>query len=109
MFFWYIVGMSLIAWGICGLISIFSALCYAELGSMLKESGGCWAYVRIGFGGGPAFIAAFAWIFSSLGSFAVLSMVAAQYLLMPFLDECSVSVGDLNMMLRYKGCLKTFK
>ncbi|XP_067947647.1 b(0,+)-type amino acid transporter 1-like [Watersipora subatra] len=81
-------GLSLIVWTLCGLVAMASAVCYAELATMLKESGGEWTYIRRGIGGAPAFVAGLLTVTLGSGGFALVAIVASEYLLSPFLD-CS--------------------
>lgn len=55
------VGMSLVIWTICGIISLFGALCYSELGTMIPRSGAEFQYLLKAYGPLPAFL--FSWTF----------------------------------------------
>ena len=56
------VGMSLVLWVACGIIAGLAALCYCELGSMFRDSGGEYAYLYKGYGRfGPIVAFTFSW------------------------------------------------
>jgi len=49
----------LAAWVVAGLIAIFGALCFAELGALLPQAGGEYVYLRAAFGEVPGFLYVF--------------------------------------------------
>jgi APA family basic amino acid/polyamine antiporter len=68
-------------WLIGGVLSLFGALAYAELGAMDQSAGGLYAYIRDGFGSFVAFL--FGWtMFFGIGggSIAALTVAATNYL-----------------------------
>ncbi|CAI9572985.1 unnamed protein product [Staurois parvus] len=50
------VGVSLVIWTVCGIISMIGALCYAELGTTFPSSGGEYYYIKRALGSIPAYI-----------------------------------------------------
>jgi len=50
-----------LAWIVGGLLSLFGALTYAELGAMKPQAGGEYVYVRDAYGPLPAFLYAWTW------------------------------------------------
>ena len=52
------VGAALIIWTIGGFIATISALCYTELGLLIKESGAEYSYCNRAFGGLVGFLIA---------------------------------------------------
>ena len=63
------------AWIAGGLLSLFGALSYAELGASIPEAGGEYAYLRRAFG--PAWGFLFGWMHSIVGRPASASAIAA--------------------------------
>ncbi|XP_074548796.1 b(0,+)-type amino acid transporter 1 [Halichoeres trimaculatus] len=82
-------GASLVVWAACGLLVIMISFCYAELGTVIKESGG--EYIYILRTSGP--VVAFMLIFSSVlfvrpAGVAGLALGFAQYAVAPFYPDC---------------------
>src|SRR5947208_13088881 len=50
-----------VAWIVGGLLSIFGAMTYAELGAMKPEAGGEYVYIRDAYGPLPAFLYGWTW------------------------------------------------
>jgi len=51
---------SLLVWGLCGVVSMFGALAYAELGTMIPSSGAEYSYFLVAFGPFSAYM--FSWV-----------------------------------------------
>uniref|UniRef100_A0A673BYH7 Zmp:0000001267 n=1 Tax=Sphaeramia orbicularis TaxID=375764 RepID=A0A673BYH7_9TELE len=82
-------GASLVVWASCGLLAILASFCYAELGTVIRESGG--EYIYILRTSGP--VVAFMLIFSSVlfvrpAGVAGIALSFAQYVVAPFYAEC---------------------
>src|SRR5690348_4625941 len=63
------------AWIVGAILSIFGAFSFAELGSMIPEAGGEYAYLRRGFG--PVYGFLFGWMHSIVGRPSSLASIAA--------------------------------
>jgi len=94
-----------LAWIVGGLLSLFGAFTYAELGAMKSEAGGEYVYIRDAYGPLPAFLDAWTWfiiakpasvasvtfgIVRVLGTFAVLG-----FLPHPISSPINVTWGQL--------------
>ncbi|KAI3367948.1 hypothetical protein L3Q82_026771 [Scortum barcoo] len=82
-------GASLVIWALTGVVSMFAALSYIELGTIFSESGGDFIYTLRIYGSCPAFFTAFTFILVmkpfgvAAGAFSI-----AQYIVAPFYSDC---------------------
>ncbi|XP_067128595.1 b(0,+)-type amino acid transporter 1-like isoform X2 [Centruroides vittatus] len=88
--------VSLIIWTACGIISLFGALCFAELGTLIPLSGGDYIYLLKGFEdlGSASPIPAFLFLWISIitltpSSSAILSLTVAEYIIEPLYPNCA--------------------
>ncbi|KAL0974223.1 hypothetical protein UPYG_G00217350 [Umbra pygmaea] len=85
------VGMSLVVWIACGVLSLFGALCYAELGTSITKSGGHYTYILEAFGPQMAFIRLWSDLIAIRpAGLAVISLAFGQYILEPLFMPCGV-------------------
>ncbi|XP_061541636.1 cystine/glutamate transporter isoform X2 [Phycodurus eques] len=85
------VGMSLIVWIACGVLSLFGALSYAELGTCIKKSGGHYTYLLEAFGPHVAFIKLWTDLTAIRpAGMAVICLAFGQYILEPLFMPCDV-------------------
>lgn len=93
------VGFSLIVWILCGILSTVGALCYAELGTSIPESGGDYAYIHKAFGPLPAFL--FLWvsllIIQPAGN-AIAAMTFANYILQSLYPTCVPPANAIRLI-----------
>lgn len=83
------VGASLLVWSLCGLLAMLGALCFAELGSSVRSSGGDYAYIKLAYGPLPAFL--YLWVYVLViipCSNAIAALTFAYYVLQPFYSGC---------------------
>ncbi|XP_012936758.2 asc-type amino acid transporter 1 [Aplysia californica] len=50
------VGLCMFVWVFGGVITMFNALCFSELGTLIPKAGGTYTYLRLGLGNVVAFI-----------------------------------------------------
>ncbi|XP_048865661.1 cystine/glutamate transporter-like isoform X1 [Brienomyrus brachyistius] len=84
------VGVSLLVWALCGVLSMAGALCYAELGTTFKKSGGQYVYLQETFGPLPAFL--YLWVEFIVirpAAASVVSLAFGRYVIEPLFAPCA--------------------
>ncbi|KAK1175220.1 cystine/glutamate transporter-like [Acipenser oxyrinchus oxyrinchus] len=85
------VGMSLVVWSTCGLLSLFGALSYAELGTCIKKSGGHYTYILEAFGPQAAFVRVWVELLAIRpAATAVISLAFGRHILEPLFMPCGI-------------------
>uniref|UniRef100_A0A672S1M4 Cystine/glutamate transporter-like n=2 Tax=Sinocyclocheilus grahami TaxID=75366 RepID=A0A672S1M4_SINGR len=83
------VGLSLLVWALCGVLSTFGALCYAELGTSFRKSGGHYTYLLETLGPLPAFLQLWIeFIFIRPAVATYVSLAFGQYVVEPLFMPC---------------------
>ena len=114
-----------LAWVVGGLLSLFGALTYAELGAMKPQAGGEYVYVRDGYGPLGGFLYAWTWFVIAkpasiatvvtgfvriLGTFSIFSFFSANVISFPFAvtwgQVVAIAAAILISLLNYLGVKK---
>jgi len=75
------LGLSLLAWLLGGVLTLVSALTYAELGTMFPETGGYYVYLKKAYGKKVAFLSGLMnFVLTSSGSIALLALAFSEVL-----------------------------
>lgn len=83
-------GASFVVWACCGLIAMLGGLCYAELGTVIPESGGEFIYILRTAGKVVAFMFVFSFIIIMRPASATgIALSFAEYVVAPFYSGCS--------------------
>uniref|UniRef100_A0AAX7SVT2 Uncharacterized protein n=1 Tax=Astatotilapia calliptera TaxID=8154 RepID=A0AAX7SVT2_ASTCA len=93
------VGLSLLVWVLCGVLSLFGALCYAELGTTFTKSGGHYTYLLETLGPLPAFLRLwneFLFIRPSVASYV--SLAFGHYVVEPFFTPCAAPIVLIRLV-----------
>ncbi|XP_052574816.1 solute carrier family 7 member 13-like [Peromyscus californicus insignis] len=83
------VGVSLCIWAACAVLSMTSALCYAEIGIAFPYSGAHYYFIRRCFGPFMAFLNLWTSLFLGAGLTASQALLLAEYGIQPFYPSCS--------------------
>ena len=107
------VGMSLVMWSLCGLIALFSALSYCELGTLIPKSGAEYPYLMEAYGPLPAFLYVYVFVLFVKPSGIMILLVFGAYVIEPFFPGCggredlvplvkilaAAALGEMNILL----------
>ncbi|KAL1117204.1 hypothetical protein AAG570_004531, partial [Ranatra chinensis] len=103
------VGLCLIIWAVCGAISYLGALCFAELGAVVGQSGGEYSYFQEAFAPLHAFfgpLIGFTYVWTSLfairpAEVTILALTFAEYTCVPIADAIGIHLsGQHNDLLK---------
>ncbi|KAG8182750.1 hypothetical protein JTE90_023390 [Oedothorax gibbosus] len=103
------IGVALVIWSLCGVFSMFGALCYAELGTCITKSGGDYAYIMEAFGPALAFLRL--WVGLLIirpATQAVLALTFGYYMLDPFYGTCEPPNEALRLLAAVCLCFLTY-
>ncbi|XP_071959575.1 cystine/glutamate transporter-like [Antedon mediterranea] len=93
------VGLSMVIWVVCGLISTLGALSYGELGTTFSKTGGDFIFLLESFGPMAAFLRVWTTIIVVRpASWAVLAITSATYIITPFYPNCNVSLSAVRLL-----------
>lgn len=85
------VGAALLVWAICGILSLLGALCMAELGTSIADSGGDYSYIKLAYGPVLSFLYLWVTVLIILPcSNAVAALTFANYVIQPFYEDCPI-------------------
>ena len=79
------MGMALVVWVISSVPCLFGALCFCELATMLRKTGGEYIFIKEAFGNVPAFVTVWAQTFIVFpAGRAILAITIGEHLVAPF-------------------------
>lgn len=83
------INMALVVWITCGVFSMVGAYCYAELGCMIKKTGGDYTYILDTFGPFVGFIRLWAeCLIVRPCTITIVALTFSKYMCKPFFPEC---------------------
>uniref|UniRef100_A0A4W3HIE0 Cystine/glutamate transporter n=1 Tax=Callorhinchus milii TaxID=7868 RepID=A0A4W3HIE0_CALMI len=93
------VGTSLIIWVSCGILSMFGALSYADLGTSIKKSGGHYIYLLETLGPFPAFLRLWVEIIIIRpANTAFVALTFGRYITEPFFSPCQAPLLAIKLV-----------
>ncbi|XP_033626181.1 Y+L amino acid transporter 2-like isoform X1 [Asterias rubens] len=100
------LGMSMVVWVVSGLFSLVGALCFAELGTTITESGAEYSYIKASFGDLAAFLVLWVSlvIIVPTGNMLV-ALVFGSYIIQPFYPDPECPPPDLFIRIMAVLCV----
>ena len=93
------INLALVIWTLSGIYSMIGAYCYAELGLLMKSSGGDYTYIHRTFGPFVAFIRLWAeCLIVRPCTVAIVALTFAKYVTKPFFPECDPPDDSVRML-----------
>ncbi|XP_017267183.1 cystine/glutamate transporter isoform X2 [Kryptolebias marmoratus] len=93
------VGLSLLVWAMSGVLSLFGALCYAELGTSFTKSGGHYTYLLETLGPVPAFLRLWVeFLFIRPAASSYVSLAFGRYVVEPFFAPCAAPTALVKLV-----------
>ncbi|WAR11751.1 XCT-like protein [Mya arenaria] len=93
------IALSLILWVFGGIMNLFLALCFTELGTMFPKSGGAYAYILQVFGPLPGFLTAWGYLTLISGPhWAFCAYSASLYAMKPFYLDCKPPDAAIRLL-----------
>ena len=83
------LGLAILVWLLCGVVSFLGALCYCELGCTFRKAGGEYLYILETYGHIQAFVCN--WIMTTIihpGVIAIVLLTFGTYIVQPFYVDC---------------------
>ena len=94
------VGMSLVIWAGCGILTLLGSLCYCKMGTMTPKSSAEYSYLYEAFGPLLAFL--YSWIHTLIihpSSLSAMALTFASYVSEPFFPDCEISPTPVKKIL----------
>eukprot|EP00095_Tigriopus_kingsejongensis_P000957 maker-scaffold83_size396513-snap-gene-0.16 protein:Tk00957 transcript:maker-scaffold83_size396513-snap-gene-0.16-mRNA-1 annotation:"cationic amino acid transporter" len=103
------INMALVVWSVCGVFSMIGAYCYAELGCMIKKTGGDYTYILDTFGPFVGFIRLWSeCLIVRPCTITIVALTFAKYMAKPFFPDCEPPDESVRMLAAGCICLLTF-